>query len=173
MATGKSRRVREQPIDRLGREAFINLFLASGRLTAEVEKLCREEGITMSHYTVLWFLSQRSDSDGVPMGAVIDGHLNRASDATRLADRLTSLGLIERLSSPTDRRMVLVRVTDAGRDVFARLTRRIQALHHEQWSALTPAELGELRRLLVKVLWGEGATRGKMHPLAAHEAIPE
>lgn len=173
MATDKQRRVREQPIDRYGREAFINLFLASGKLTADVEKLCRAEGLTMSHYTVLWFLCQRSDGEGVPMGTVIDGHLNRASDATRLADRLTSLGLIERLSSPTDRRVVLIRTTEAGRAVFERLTRRIQALHREQWSALTAVELRELRRLLGKVLWGEGASRDKMHPLAAYEAAPE
>jgi len=167
----KPKRIREQPIDQLGREAFINLFLASGRLTGEVEKLCREEQITMSHYTMLWFLSRKHEPEGVPMGAVIDGHLNRASDATRLADRLTTLGYIERLSSPADRRVVLVRVTEAGRDVFLRLTRRIQALHREQWSVLTPAELAELRRLLVKVQWGDTAARDKMHPLAADASI--
>ncbi|HXC51276.1 MAG TPA: MarR family transcriptional regulator [Candidatus Limnocylindrales bacterium] len=165
----KAKRLLESPADKLAREAFINLFLASGRLTAEVEQLCREEQITMSHFTVLWFLSQREEPEGVPMGTVIDGHLNRASDATRLADRLTSLGYIERLASPADRRVVLVRVTDAGRDVFLRLTRRIRALHREQWKALSAKELRELRRLLVKVMWGEDASRDKMHPLAAGE----
>ncbi len=164
----KSKRLLEPPADKLGREAFINLFLASGKLTAEVEQLCREEQITMSHFTVLWFLSQREEPEGVPMGAVIDGHLNRASDATRLADRLTTLGYIERLASPADRRVVLVRLTDAGREVFVRLTRRIRALHREQWKALTAKELRELRRLLVKVMWGEDA-RDRMHPLAAGE----
>jgi MarR family transcriptional regulator, 2-MHQ and catechol-resistance regulon repressor len=173
MASDKSKRVREQPADRLGREAFINLFLASGRLTADVEKICREAGLTMSHYTMLWFLSQKSDGGGVPMGAVIDGHLNRASDATRLADRLTSLGLIERLSSPTDRRVVLIRATDAGRAVFETLTRRIQAVHREQWSGLTSDELRQLRRLLGKVLWGEGASRDKVHPLAGYDSAEE
>ena len=45
---------KEPTIDRLGREAFINLFLAAGRFTDEVEATCRVEGLTMSHYTVLW-----------------------------------------------------------------------------------------------------------------------
>lgn len=144
--------LRESPPEKLAREVFIGLYLASNRLTAEVEKVCREEQIAMSHYTVLWFLARRGLPEGVPMGAVIDGHMNRASDATRLADRLTSLGMIERLASPNDRRMVLVRLTDKGRATYLRLTRSIQALHRRQWSGLSQAELKELRGLLRKVL---------------------
>jgi DNA-binding MarR family transcriptional regulator len=154
---------RESAADKLGREAFISLFLASGRLTAEVEKLCRDEQMTMSHYTVLWFLARRGTPEGVPMGAVIDGHLNRASDATRLADRLISLGMIERLASPNDRRVVLVRLTDKGRETYLRLTRRIQSLHRRQWDVLSPAELEQLRRLLAKVL---GESREKLTKLS-------
>ena len=115
-------------------------------------------------------LQPRTITVELPQGAVlpaplIDGHLNRASDATRLADRLCDLGLIERLSSTADRRVVLVRITDAGRDVFARLTRRIQDLHREQWQALGKAELETLNRLLTKVLWGDDAKSGAAHPL--------
>lgn len=169
MASNRSRKAPlESADDRLAREAFIMLFVASGQLTGEVEKLCREEDIAMSHYTVLWFLARRSEPEGVPMGAVIDGHLNRASDATRLADRLTSLGMIERLASPSDRRVVLVRLTGKGREVYLRLTRRIRALHREQWKALTAAELKELRRLLVKAI-GDDSSRSKLSTLAAGE----
>lgn len=158
-------RERERARDHLGREAFINLYLASGKLSAEVEKLCREEGIAMSHYTVLWFLSHENAPEGVPMGAVIDGHLNRASDATRLADRLCDLGFLERLASPSDRRVVLVRITGAGREVFERLTLRVKALHREQWKGLGAGELETLNRLLAKVLWGDDAKSGAAHPL--------
>lgn len=119
----------------------------------------------MSHYTVLWFLSHKHAPEGVPMGAVIDGHLNRASDATRLADRLCDLGFLERLASPGDRRVVLVRLTDAGRDVFLRLTRRVKDLHREQWKPLTGKELETLNRLLTKALWGDDAKSGAAHPL--------
>jgi DNA-binding MarR family transcriptional regulator len=116
---------------------------------------------------VLWFLCRRPAPDGVPMGAVADGHLNRASDATRLADRLIALGYLERLSSPKDRRVVLVRVTAAGRDAFVRLTRRIKALHREQWKQLETAELRQLNLLLAKALRGEGTTGSVRHPLIA------
>ena len=171
--SGKPRRLREPEIDRLGRETYINLFLASNRFTDQIEKLCREEQIAMSHYTVLWFLCRGHAPDGVPMGAVADGHLNRASDATRLADRLTKLGLLERWNSPEDRRVVLVRVTPAGRDVFLRLTRRIKALHREQWAGLSIAELRELGRLLAKTVWGAQKGASARHPLVRDDASPE
>ena len=50
---------RESKEDALGRDAFISLFLASTKLTAEVEALCGQEQLTMSHYTILWFLARR------------------------------------------------------------------------------------------------------------------
>lgn len=168
---GRPRGRREPDIDRLGRETYINLFLASDRFTDQVEKLCQEERISMSHYVVLWFLCRKPAPDGVPMRAVADGHLNRASDATRLADRLTTLGYLERLTAAHDRRVVLVRVTAAGRAVFVRLTAKVKALHRSQWSHLSLKELTDLNRLLAKALWGAKATAEERHPLASGEII--
>jgi DNA-binding MarR family transcriptional regulator len=163
-------RAREPDIDRLGREAFINLFLAAGRFTDEVESVCKTEGLTMSHYTVLWVacLSGAEHPDGVPMRIVADGLLTRAADATRLVDRLTRDGHVERVQSEADRRVVLVRPTRSGRALFQRLTGQVKSLHREQWSTLTLAELRQLRGLLMKAIWGE-ASAGVGHPL---ESLP-
>ena len=153
----------EPDIDRLGREAFINLFLAAGRYTDEVEATCKTEGLTMSQYTVLWVVCLSESPQGVPMRTVADGLLTRSADATRLVDRLTKDGYVSRTNSEDDRRVVLVRATRSGRALFRRLTTRIKDLHRSQWSALSLTEIRELRRLLVKSLWGESST-GK-HPL--------
>jgi DNA-binding MarR family transcriptional regulator len=170
--TKKPKRMPESDIDRLGRETYINLYLLSRRFTEQVEKICRTEKIAMSHYAFLWFLSRRHAPEGVPMGAIVDGHLNRASDATRLADRLTDLGYIERLASPSDRRVVLVRITDAGREVFVRLTRQIRELHREQWQALDESGLSDLNATLSRLLWGDPSV-GDRHPLLADSGIEE
>jgi DNA-binding MarR family transcriptional regulator len=170
--TKKTKRMPEPAIDRLGRETYINLYLLSRRFTEQVEKICRTEKIAMSHYAFLWFLSRRHSPEGVPMGALVDGHLNRASDATRLADRLTDLGYIERLASPSDRRVVLVRITDAGRDVFVRLTRQIRELHREQWQSLDEAGLADLNATLSRILWGERVA-DERHPLLADPGAGE
>ena len=161
---------REPELDRLGRESFISLFLAAGRMTSEVEAVCKAEGLTMSHYTVLWVvcLGAPEHPGGVPMRAIADGVLTRAADATRLVDRLTRDGYVERRPSDQDRRVVLVRATRSGRALFQRLTAQVKALHREQWSTLSLAELKTLRGLLVKALWGEAAPDAG-HPL---ESLP-
>ena len=165
-STKPASRIREPEIERLDREAFISVYLLAGRLSGEVEAICREEEIAMSHYTMLWFLSRHQAPDGVPMGSLVDGHLNRAADATRLADRLAALGFIERSSSSTDRRVVLVKITRVGREVFLRLTRRIKRLHRGQFGGLAHDELRELRRLAGKLLLGGDANVEAIHPLA-------
>jgi DNA-binding MarR family transcriptional regulator len=168
----KPARLRESGIDSLGRETYINLYLLSRRFTDEIDRICRTEKIAMSHYAFLWFLTRRHSPEGVPMGAIVDGHLNRASDATRLADRLTDLGYIERLASKNDRRVVLVRLTETGRDVFVRLTKQIRDLHREQWKALDESGLADLNRTLALVLWGD-ASASDRHPLVAATANDE
>ena len=163
-------RRKEPEIDRLGRESFINLFLAADRFTDEVEETCKGEGLTMSHYTVLWVVCLSANSQGVPMRFVADGLLTRAADATRLVDRLTRDGYVTRSHSEEDRRVVLVAATKSGRAVFKRLTEKIKKLHREQWNALSLSEIRELRRLLVKSLWGEAASESR-HPLEAMRPI--
>ena len=147
-ATGETRAVR------LARDVHVDLLLLANRSLEQLEEICRAEGLTHSQYVALWVLCLADDPDtGVPVSAVADGLLNRASDTTRLVDRLERSGLAERLPNPADRRGVLVRVTPEGRDRFAAVTPRIQAFHAGQWEHLTGAEVTELRRLLGKALW--------------------
>ncbi len=102
------------------------------------------------------------------MRAIADGVLTRAADATRLVDRLAKDGYVERTNSEEDRRVVLIRPTRSGRAVFKRITAAVKKLHRAQWEPLTGAELRELRRLLIKTLWGDASSRNR-HPL---EALP-
>ena len=159
-------KVQEPEEDRLEREAFINLYLAAGRLTEEVETVCKAQGITMAHYTVLWVacLSEPKGGNGVPMGVITDGLMTRASDATRLVDRLRKAGYLERFPSSEDRRVVLVRATDRGRALFSQLTADIKKLHREQWRMLSRSELQDLLALLAKAFWREDMPSSK-HPL--------
>jgi DNA-binding MarR family transcriptional regulator len=91
---------------------------------------------------------------GLPMGTIADGLLNRASDTTRLVDRLEQAGLAERLPNPADRRGVLVRATPAGQRVFSRLAPKLREFHRAQWASLSASELETFNRLLGRALWG-------------------
>jgi len=141
---------RESSRDRLEREAFISLFVASRQFDEQIEQVCRAEGISHPQYTVLWVLCLADAPLGLPMGALADGLLTRSSDATRLVDRLLEAGHVARCPSPRDRRVVLVSPTEQGLRLFDRLTAEIKALHRRQWGALDNDELRDLIRLVNK-----------------------
>ena len=104
----------------LARDVHVNLLLLSSRSLDALEELCRDEGITHAQYVALWTLCLADDPDaGLPVGAVADGRLNRAPDATRLTDRPERAGPVERGRNPHRRRRGLVRTTDAGGGVAA------------------------------------------------------
>ncbi len=148
---------REELVDRLGRDAFITAFIVSNRFTEDLEQCCQAEGVSHALYAALWVLCLTDAPDGLPMGALADGLLNRAADATRLVDRLVKHRLATRKPSRADRRVVLVSATSRGRKLFARLTAEIKALHRRQWAALTNDELRDVTRLLNKALWTDAS----------------
>jgi DNA-binding MarR family transcriptional regulator len=149
---------RETARVRLARAVHINVILLGNRSLDQLEEICRSEDLTHSQYVALWTLCLANDRDAaIPLGAVSDGLLNRASDTTRLVDRLEEAGLAERLPNPTDRRGVLVRATAEGHRRFRVVTPKIQEFHSSQWANLTRVEARELNRLLGKALWGSEA----------------
>lgn len=155
MSTVSAPALREPRAVRVGRDVHLNVLLLAHRSLDALEEICQRAGTTHQQYVALWTLCLADDPDaGLPVRAVADGLLNRASDVTRLVDRLVRAGHVERLPHPTDRRSVLVRATPAGRRVFAAVTPELQAFHRRQWSNLTAAEVDTLDGLLAKALWG-------------------
>src|SRR5262245_27402011 len=141
--------LRETRRERLTRDAHVSVIVAGNRFVDGMEKICREEGISQSQYVALWVLCLSDDPEaGLPMGAIADGLLNRASDTTRLVDRLVKMELVERRPNPTDRRGVLVRATRSGHEVFERLAPRVREYYRGQWADLTNDEIETLIRLL-------------------------
>jgi DNA-binding MarR family transcriptional regulator len=157
MAIAETSTGREPRAVRLGRDIHLNVLLLARKSLDQLEEICRTEALTHSQYVALWTLCLADDPEtGIPASAIADGLLNRASDTTRLLDRLEKAGLAQRLPNPADRRGVLVRATAEGHRRFAALTPRLQAFHATQWSALTGAEAREFSHLLAKALWGSG-----------------
>jgi MarR family transcriptional regulator for hemolysin len=140
---------RETPRDRLTRDAHVSVIVTGNRFADGMERICREEGLSQSQYVALWVLCLTDDpGTGLPMGAIADGSLNRASDTTRLVDRLVTMGLVERRPNPNDRRGVLVRATPAGRKVFDRLAPRVRDYYRGQWADVTNEEIETVIRIL-------------------------
>ena len=126
-------KLREPRDVELARYAHLNVLLLANRSTEQMDEICRQHGLSHSQYTALWVLClAEGGEDGLPMGALADGLLNRAADTTRLVDRLAAAGLAERLANPSDRRGVLVRATKKGQRVFAAVTPQLQEFHRRE-----------------------------------------
>jgi DNA-binding MarR family transcriptional regulator len=76
--------------------------------------------------------------------------VTREPDVTRLLDRLEKDGLVGRVRSDTDRRVVRISITKAGRSLLAELDEPMRQIHRDSLGHLTRAEIREMNRLLVK-----------------------
>lgn len=73
---------------------------------------------------------------------------------TRSIDGLIADGLVAREASPSDRRIVVIRLTDAGRSLLERIRSEIRPLNQEVCAQLTTEEQATMTRYLQKMLGG-------------------
>ncbi|HJP89312.1 MAG TPA: MarR family transcriptional regulator [Candidatus Limnocylindrales bacterium] len=72
--------------------------------------------VSMSHMHVLWLLQHHGEMPMSKLAVLLDVSL---SNATGIIDRMAEKGLVERVRVPDDRRVVLVRPADAGREAVS------------------------------------------------------
>ena len=113
--------------------------------------LCRRVGIRVSRQRVLSLLSQRGE---MPQRELREALGVQAGSFSELAARLEERGFLTREKDPSDRRRILLRLTDAGRE---RAARDAQARDQELFCALNQEEQAELRALLQKIADGHEA----------------
>lgn len=79
--------------------------------------------------------------------------LRSKSGATRLVDRLEEAGLVQRGTSPEDRRAVYVTLTDSGRALFERVKAPVTRILIDRFAAhVSPKEARFITLALAKVL---------------------
>lgn len=72
--------------------------------------------VSMSHMHVLWLLQHHGE---MPMSKLADLLDVSLSNATGIIDRMAEKGLVERVRVPDDRRVVLVRPAESGREAVS------------------------------------------------------
>ena len=106
------------------------------------------EGIRPPHANVFPFVP----SEGIAVSALAELANVRKQTMAEAVEQLERLGYVERRPNPDDRRSRLVFLTDLGAAVKP-VTHATAERVEEQWAKLTsPAELEELRALLLRLL---------------------
>ena len=106
----------ERPFAGVEEEAFLNLQRTAAVLMQAFGAELKPLGVTPTQYNALRIL-RGAQPDGLPCKEVGSRLVTPVPDVTRLLDRLESRSLISRGRAVSDRRVVEVRIAQAGLDL--------------------------------------------------------
>ena len=138
----------------------LRLWLQLLRVTRATENRLRgylreEHGTTLPRFDVMAELARRPD--GVTMTELSRMLLVSNGNATAVVDRLIAEGLVRRETPPSDRRSVVVALTDEGRRRFAALARGHEAEVGRHFSGVADVDVAEMSAILKRIREGVGA----------------
>jgi len=134
--------------------AFIKLARAADSFSSRVSRSITDAGLTENQFGVLEALLHLGPLN---QGELAKKLLRSAGNMTMVIDNLEKRGLVRREPGVEDRRVNVVHLTDAGRELIARIfPGHVHAILREM-GVLTPAEQDELGRLCRKLGRGLGA----------------
>lgn len=135
-------------------EAHLCVLRTAALLEHAVAEALKPHGVTHTQYNVLRILRGAWQEGGLCRNDVRDRMVARVPDATRLLDRLETIGLVERERDTDDRRFVTARISEAGLRLLDELDGPIAALHRDHFGRLGPDEVRRLIDLLDRVRAG-------------------
>jgi len=138
---------RPRSFDCSEQEVYLNLWRTYDRLRALEDELFAQHELTAQQYNALRLLKS-APAEGMATLALAGRLISRAPDITRLIDHLERRGLVKRERRPDNRRMVLVTITRAGRDLLNQLASAVRDCARRQLGHLSEEEKTRLIDLL-------------------------
>ena len=136
---------------RLAAETWESLFRSQVAVMRKLQSGPAFKTLPVKEYDVLFTLS-RCPSGWLRLNELNDNVLLSQSSLSRLVERLEKRGLVERTPAPDDGRGILIRLTDAGRDLQKQIGREhVRDIAALVGPALSAAEQQELLRLTEKL----------------------
>jgi DNA-binding MarR family transcriptional regulator len=150
-------------------ETIVSQFRASlGELRCVASERLVRHGVSMSHLHVMTMLERHGD---LPMSRIAELLDVSDSNATGLIDRMEERGFVERVRRPDDRRVVLVRVSDHGRQILTdvegvrdELLRLVLARLDDAQLKRLGAAVTDVARALVEAAAEDPAAFNHSHP---------
>lgn len=131
----------------LSEQAFVSLSRTEAVLHDGLDRVLGPRGLSLTQYNVLRIL-RGAGPDGLCRNEISQRLITRMPDVTRLLDRMEASGLVSRVRSEEDRRLVNTTLTKRGSALVGDLDKEVARVHQEQLEHLTDAELRTLIDLL-------------------------
>ncbi|MFA9479741.1 MarR family winged helix-turn-helix transcriptional regulator [Phycisphaerales bacterium AB-hyl4] len=131
-------------------EAYLNLWRTFAQFSEGIERLLRQHGLCGTHYNILRILAgeKAGTGKGLPALEVRQRLVTRVPDITRLVDKLVEMGLVSRVRTEADRRVVQLAITAKGDRLAKKLEQPVTDLHQRQLGHMSKQDLGQLSMLL-------------------------
>ena len=130
--------------------AVVNILFTASWLDCIIARSLRPHGLTGPQYNIMRILNG-SYPKGLSVLDIKSRMLDRSSNVSRLVEKLRISGLVDRLPHNSDRRMVVVTISDMGKKVLEEIelptTRKDK---DDPGYKMSDAELLELAHLLDK-----------------------
>jgi DNA-binding MarR family transcriptional regulator len=136
-------------------EAMLALQVTADRLASEGARLLKPWDVSPTQYNVLRIL-RGAGPDGLACGGIGERMIQHDPDITRLIDRMEKRGLVSRQRDGKDRRVVITRITQKGKDLLAELDAPIEEFNKRRLSHLGRERVQTLIELLDLVRAGKG-----------------
>ncbi len=136
-----------KPFTSLQQETYLNLFRTEAVLHDAFEQMLKPYGVSGTQYNVLRIL-RGAGPDGLCRNEIRDRLLTRMPDVTRLLDRMEQGGLVTRVRSAEDRRVVTTKLTRKGKSLVDTLDAPVAREHQRRLGHLSDDQLRTLTKFL-------------------------
>ena len=138
-----------KPFGSLAEEAVLNIHRTASVLALSFSVTLKRYGLTETQYNILRIL-RGAGRDGLACQEIGARMITREPDLTRLLERLKKRGLVARVRSSQDRRIVVNRISPQGIQILSLLDPDARRLPKEVLGHLSDKELLQLIDLLEK-----------------------
>lgn len=119
-------------------------------LERKITDYLRAYNLSPSQFNALMIIKHIGKEKGLSQIEIGDRLIVTASNMTRLLDKLTKEGLIERTAQENDRRVNLIKITEKGSKMLDQAWPGYQKVIQEITNGLTKSDLKQLSDLLLK-----------------------
>jgi DNA-binding MarR family transcriptional regulator len=151
MTEALSRRLKQPQFSSAAQEAALSVIVAANTINERLDRLCEEYKITRAQYNVLRIL-RGVYPGGHPRSEIVCRMLDRASDVTRLVDRLQARRLVKRTRGSRDQRQAVTCITAKGIKLLEAMQPHVEAEAGSILSRLGEDNCRELSRLCALLL---------------------
>jgi DNA-binding MarR family transcriptional regulator len=136
-----------KPFKSLREEALLSIARTEAVSREHLDKVLTPRGLSMTQYNVLRIL-RGAGTNGLCRNEIGQRLISRMPDVSRLLDRMETAGLVSRVRSTEDRRLVNTTLTERGRRLVDDLDAEVATAQDVQLGHMSEAQLQSLIALL-------------------------